>query len=146
MKKTIQIDGRDVKFSNNASLFNIYKNQFGKDILSVIMPLFSEFLTNSDALFSTVINDGAKAIKPSEIALALEGVFSLEMVDFLQFAWAMAKCADRDTLDYDEWLESFEDFPIYDVYEELLPMLFRSVISKKKLGKLKAKLKKLKST
>lgn len=130
MIKTINIDGKEVKFSTNAYFANIFKNQFGYDILTVIMPLVSEALKGLDELY---IRQETEAIMPSTIGELLENVYSLEMVDINNFIWSLAKMADSSIDEPIKWYSQFNEFPVIDILKELLEIIVPSLISKKKL-------------
>ena len=138
MKKTIKIDGRDVTFDSSFYFAIIYKNQYNRDIMSVLMPVISDVLKGSDELFSTARGTGE--ITPSMIGDALESIYSLEMTDIMGLIWAMAKMADENIPEPDEWFRSFEEFPIIDILDELKGIIIPSLVSKKKLNQIKKKL------
>lgn len=127
MEKTIQIDGKPVKFKTGASFARIFKSQFGYDILTVIMPVISETLQNIDSMLEDMNN-----IKPSDVGNALEGVYSLELIDIQNMIWSMAKLADKDIPEPILWEEQFDEFPVFDIMKELLEILIPSLVTKKK--------------
>ncbi|WP_019108101.1 hypothetical protein [Peptoniphilus senegalensis] len=130
MIKTINIDGKEVKFSTNAYFANIFKNQFGYDILTVIMPLVSEALKGLDDLYTRA---NQEAIVPSTIGEVLENIYSLEMVDVNNFIWSLAKMADPGIDEPIKWYSQFNEFPVIDILKELWEIILPSLISKKKL-------------
>lgn len=130
MIKTINIDGKEVKFSTNAYFANIFKNQFGYDILTVIMPLVSEALKGLDDLYTKA---NQEAIVPSTIGEVLENIYSLEMVDINNFIWSLAKMADSEIDEPIKWYSQFNEFPVIDILKELWEIILPSLISKKKL-------------
>ncbi len=146
MKKTIVIDNKEVTFEANAAIFYVYKNQFGNDILTILMPVISEVLRNSDELFKRNIKNIFKKsgedkinidILPSDFGDLLESVYSIEMVDLQNIIWTMAKMADEDIKEPARWYAEFEEFPIFETAKELVEILLPSLISKKKLKKLR---------
>lgn len=130
MQKTIKIDGKDIKFSTNAYFANIFKNQFGYDVLTVIMPLVSETLKGLDELYT---RGKSEAITPSMMGEVLENIYSLEMVDINNFIWSLAKMADSEIDEPIKWYSQFEEFPVIDILKELWEIILPSLISKKKL-------------
>ena len=87
-------------------------------MLQMVLPIIG--LAQGEALDSTT-------------ALALvDGIekFNTETLDNL--IWAMAKNADHTIDEPREWLDSFDDFPLFDILAELTPFLLESMISKKK--------------
>lgn len=136
MQKTLTIGGREVKFVCNASFPIVFKNQFGYDILTVIMPLISEVLEGLDSAMK------AEEITPSVIGEVLENVYSLELTDIMHLIWTLAKLGNKDIEDCEKWFASFEEFEIFDVAKELSDIVLPSLISKKKLMNLKKMIKK----
>lgn len=139
MIKTIVIDGKEVQFKASASFPLVYKANFNTDILTIILPLVSEIL---DGLGDEAIVDGKIVVTPSALSGMLENVYSLEYVDILNLLWTLAKCADETIPEPIKWFDGFDEFPIFDIGKEVFPMLFESLISKKKLGNLAATKKK----
>ncbi|MGP1567933.1 MAG: hypothetical protein ACTTHM_04395 [Peptoanaerobacter stomatis] len=143
MEKTLIIDGREIQFKSNASLSYIYKGQFGKDLLTSLMPVFSDILSGLDDIFEKLqqdekdIKETKDDIKPSDIANILENVYSLELVDIQNIIWTMAKSANPKIPEPVLWYAEFEEFEIIDVAIQLAPMLLNSLISKKKLDNMK---------
>lgn len=134
MIKTITIDGKEVQFKASASFPIIYKANFNSDILTIIMPLIAELLKGMDDLLAKdVIKDGKLNLIPSDLATMLENVYSVELVDIMYLLWTLAKCADKEIPEPAKWFEQFDEFPIIDIASEVLPMLFTSLFSKKKL-------------
>lgn len=133
MIKTIIIDGKEVQFKASASFPLVYKANFNTDILTIILPLVSEIL---DGLGDEAIVDGKIVVTPSALSGMLENVYSLEYVDILNLLWTLAKCADETIPEPIKWFGQFDEFPIFDIGKEVFPMLFDSLISKKKLGNL----------
>ena len=134
MEKTITIDNKPVRFRMNAAFTYAYKNQFGKDVLTIIMPLISEVLANADEIFKK----NAQDIVPSDIAAVLEGIYSLEMIDIQNMIWTMAMLADDSIPEPQLWYGQFEEIAMLDVAAELAPMFISSLVSKKKLKDLRA--------
>lgn len=138
MQKIINIDGQEVKFSTNAAFPIIYKKQFGHDILTILMPLISELLKGADELMK---KSKDQIIMPSDIGELLESVYSLEMVDALNLCWVLAKSANPEIEEPENWFAKFDEFPIIDIMQELSEILLPSLISKKKLEKITKNLK-----
>lgn len=141
MLKTITIDGKEVQFKASASFPIIYKANFNADILTVIMPIMSEMLEGlDDILNEDLVKDGTINLKPSDLAALLENVYTLEVVDIMNLLWTLAKCADKTIPEPSKWFEQFDEFPIFDIAQEVFPMLFTSLISKKKLKEMTSKI------
>lgn len=123
MQKTINIDGRDVKFKASASLVYRYKSQFNKDLLEIIMPFISSI--------ASAQSQGGD-IDLSEV---LGGAYGLELTDVYNIIWVMAKTADKDIPEPVEWYDSFDEFPAIDVGKELIEILIPSMITTEKSKK-----------
>lgn len=127
------IDGKEVPFKVSASFPLVYKANFNTDILTLILPLLSEIL---EGLGDEAIVDGKVVITPLALSEMLKNVYSLEYVDIMNLFWTLAKCADDTIPEPIKWFGQFDEFPMVDIGKEVFPMLFDSLISKKKLGNL----------
>lgn len=127
------IDGKEVPFKVSASFPLVYKANFNTDILTLILPLLSEIL---EGLGDEAIVDGKVVITPLALSEMLKNVYSLEYVDIMNLFWTLAKCADDSIPEPIKWFGQFDEFPMVDIGKEVFPMLFNSLISKKKLGNL----------
>lgn len=123
MQKTINIDGRDVKFKASASLVYRYKAQFNKDLLDIIMP------------FITSIASAQSQGDEIDLGEVLSGAYGLELTDIYNVIWVMAKTADKDIPEPIEWYDSFDEFPAIDVGKELVEILIPSMITTEKSKK-----------
>ncbi|NLB52087.1 MAG: hypothetical protein GX808_04020 [Syntrophomonadaceae bacterium] len=137
MQKIINIDGRDVKFKASASFVYRYKQQFGKDLLTLVMPLIKSALEGLNAFFALQSNnneDMEALLSEINISSAIE---KIELVDLFNIIWIMAKTANKDIAEPADWYDEFDVFPVFDVARELmeifLPSLFITEESKKKL-------------
>lgn len=102
MTKTIEIDGKEVKFRASAAIPRIYRIKFHRDIYKDL-----------DAL-------GKAVGKDSEESSNLD-MFSLEM--FENIAYIMAKHADPSIPDSpEEWLDNFSTFSIYQILPQLIEL------------------------
>lgn len=110
MKKIIEIDGRKVAFSSNATFLIRYKNQFKRDPISSLQKL------------SKLFEDYKKAAEIDPNATIDDSFIDM----FYEFAWVLAYTADKSTPDLETWLDSFEEFPIIDVFTELQETITRA--------------------
>ncbi len=119
--KTIEIDGKDVKFKASAAVPRLYRIKFGKDLYRDFADLQKNVDENNSSL----------------------DIGSLEV--FEQISWVMAKHADPDNVpdDIDEWLEQFNIFSIYEVLPKLIELwgvnLQTQVEAKKNIARLTEK-------
>lgn len=117
MEKTIVIDGKHIRFKSTGATPLRYKAQFGKDYFSELMKmntLRNINLESEDADFS-----------------------SLENVDFEIFyniCWVLAKTADKTIPEPLEWLDGFEEFPMFEILPDLQELIMKSMQSKKKVN------------
>ena len=145
MIKTIKIDDKDVKFSFSLASFYIYKNQFGQDAMSVILPLIADVVNALDP--EDIMETDANINNASLLKIAgdvLDQLYTAEIKELADIIWAFAKAADDEIPEPALWYGSFEEFPLFDVGKELLPCLYDSLISKKKILKNTEKTKKAK--
>lgn len=130
MRKVINIDGRDVGFKASASIVYKYQSYFKKDLLKIIMPVIKSLMP---AVESGTLNDET----------ALNALEQIELIDMYNLIWVMAKLDNNDISQPEEWYDSFEQFPALEILKELfeilLPSMFTTEESKKKMMNLMAK-------
>ncbi len=98
MEKTINIDGRDVRFKATAATIRRYRENFGRDLLTDFQKLQSA--TGSS-----------------------EGMTAETLGIFENLAYTMAKQADPEIEDSpDEWLDTFGMFSIYVVLPQIVEL------------------------
>ena len=98
MEKTINIDGRDVKFKATAATIRMYRQLTGRDLLIDMQKLQSS-AGSGNGLSSEALNL------------------------FEDIAYVMARQADDTIPDSaDEWLDSFEMFSIYTVLPQIIEL------------------------
>jgi len=103
-EQLITIGEKEVKFKITGSTPLMYLAAFGTDFLSDFMKLSNEL--NSDK--------GLQSTMP-----------------IYQMAWIMAKKADNNVPQLEDWLDSFEEgFPVFEVLEELIPLIQANMESK----------------
>lgn len=143
MEKTIKIGKKSVKLNNNVSWAIVYRDQFGRDIIPTIMPLFASALD----IISGIINETGKTddIELTDLAKLADGdsllnaaihLGGFEFTDLICITWALAKCADEDIPEPREWIKEFETFPVDVVAPEVFSLIFKGVVSSKNLKRL----------
>lgn len=143
MEKTIKIGKKSVKLNNNVRWAIVYRDQFGRDIIPTIMPLFASALD----IISGIINETGKTddIELTDLAKLADGdsllnavihLGGFEFTDLICITWALAKCADEDIPEPREWIEQFETFPVDVVAPEVFSLIFKGVVSSKNLKRL----------
>lgn len=114
MEKTIEIDGKKIKFESKGSTPLRYKKQFGNDFFVDLMKM--ESLTKLK-----------NKKQPS-----YEDLKSLDMEVFYNICWTLAKTADNSIPEPLEWLDTFEEFPLFEIIPKLQELLASSLKSGKK--------------
>ena len=123
LRKTIDIDGKQVSFKASAAVPRIYRIKFGRDIYKDLSAL------------EKAVGDGDESHSNLDL-------FSLEM--FENIAYVMAKHADPNIPDTpEEWLDEFNTFSIYQVLPSIIELwglnVQTDVESKKNFARLTAK-------
>ena len=102
IRRTIEIDGKQVPFKASAAIPRIYRLKFQRDIYKDLASL-------------------EKAISKETEEVSNLDMFSLEM--FENIAYVMAKHADAGIPDSpEEWLDNFNTFSIYQVLPKLIEL------------------------
>lgn len=111
MQKTVKIDDVTFNLAATGAVLCIYKQQFGVEYYD-------------DFLRITAINKNISATDFDKTALTFEIGYRL--------VWAMAKAADPSISDPELWIDSFEKFPLTELFPvamELLGKSFEQVLS-----------------
>lgn len=142
MEKIIKIGKQEVRLNNNVAWTMEYRDQFGKDIVPVVMPMLAAMMEG----LSTVIADAGDEINVSSIANAIQGraidimlpMFQAEFVDLVvNVTWAMAKAADEGIAPPKQWVRQFEEFPLDVVGPAVFDLILKGFVSSKNLKRLK---------
>lgn len=113
MEKTIAIDNKQVRFKSTAATPLRFKAQFGKDY-------FAELI---------------KLNKLNEFKQDKSNYEALENADFEVFyniIWSLAKTADKSIPEPIEWLDEFEEFPLFEIIPQIQDLITASIQTKKK--------------
>ena len=143
MEKTIKIGNQSVRLNNNIGWAIAYRDQFGRDIVPTLMPLFAGVLD----IISGLINETGKtdSIDIADLAKLADGEYlinamihlgTFEMTDFICITWALAKCADDDIPEPREWVKQFTVFPLDVIAPEVFRLIFKGVVSSKNVKRL----------
>ena len=119
LKKTVNIDGKDVTFRASATIPRIYRNKFHRDIYKDL-------------------HDLQKSIDENDPENSALDSFSLEL--FEDISYIMAKHADPQGVPDtpDEWLDQFGTFSIYQVLPEIIELWGLNVQTQVESKKLRA--------
>ena len=143
MKKIINVDGREIKLQDSYAFALYFKQQTGKDFLSVVLPVISDSLRAAGDNLEGL--EDLESLKIKDLthltAQVLENVYTLELTDLYDLVWSLAKAGNKNLEDPIEFYSEFDDFPIIEVLGEILPWLIESCGASKAVGKLKARLK-----
>ena len=143
MEKVIKIGKQEVRLSNNVAWTMEYRDQFGKDIVPVIMPLIS---TAIEAVASVVTEAGGESLTVTSIAEAIQGraldillpLYQVELTEtVINVTWAMAKAADDNIDPPKKWVRQFESFPLDVIIPNVNELVMKGFVSSKNLKRLK---------
>ena len=95
MEMTIKIGGKDVRVKATASLPLKYRAYFGRD-------LFADL---------------------SSIPAGVRDMSKIDTSVFYNVAWCMAKTADDKIPEIEKWVDSFEYFNPFNVYNQIMVLL-----------------------
>lgn len=124
MEKVIRISGRDVGFKAPASLPVRYYNATGRD-------LFVDLQTLADGTEPVAAKPKLGKKKPEEAQYRLNRDWNTMVL--YGIAHAMARAYDEQVSpNLDDWIDTFESFPIFEVFGELKELLGASLQMSKK--------------
>lgn len=144
MEKVIKIGKQEVRLNNNVAWTMEYRDQFGKDIIPVVMPLIASMIEGVSTIMADAGDKGE--ITVSSIAETLEGramevllpMFQSEFVDLvINVTWAMAKVADESIAPPKQWVRQFDGFYLDEVGPAVFDMVLKGFVSSKNLKRLK---------
>ena len=143
MEKTIKIGNKTVKLNNNIGWALAYRDQFGRDIIPALMPLLAGVL---DLMAGIVAETGkTKDVSLADIEEVLDGdrlmdamihLGGLELTDFVNITWALAKSADENIPEPREWVKEFETFPLDVIGPAVFGLVAKGLVSSKNLKRL----------
>ena len=114
----IMISGRPVVFRKTAGTMLRYKRQFGRELYPDLIKIYELF----PLLKKFDVKDTDKMTTEEKTVIA--GLFLRTETEWMyDIAFIMAQQADTTIRDEIEWLDSFDDFNIFTVFIELLPMI-----------------------
>ena len=143
MEKIITIGDKDVRLNNSVAWTMEYRDQFGKDIVPVLLPVIASMI---EGVSTVMTESGNNEISVSEIASSLQGraidvllpMFQVEFVDVvLGVTWAMAKAADEKIEPPKKWIRQFEEFPLDVIIPEVYDLVIKGFVSSKNRERLK---------
>lgn len=150
MIKTVTIDDKDVRLDNNIGWAMEYRDQFGRDIIPALMPLVAGIVTVIGGVIDEI--GTGKEIEAADVIKALSGetlteaviqASQLEVVDFINIVWALARNADETIPEPRRWVKQFETFPLDELVPVVANMIIKGVTSSKNWERLQAALESL---
>lgn len=143
MEKTIKIGEKEVRLNNNVGWAMIYRDQFGRDILQTLTPMFASALDVIGGIISETgktkgfeMEDLLAVMDGDSLLDALAHIGTFEFVDVINLTWALAKTADEDLPDPKVWVREFDTFPIDVIATEVFGLLISGLVSSKNLRRL----------
>ena len=124
MEKVIQICGRDVGFKAAASLPVRYYNATGRD-------LFVDLQTLADGTEPVAAKPKLGKKKPEDAQFKLNRDWNTMVLYGILHTMARAY-DDSASPNLEDWIDSFEAFPVFAVFGELKPLLNASLQMSKK--------------
>lgn len=142
MEKTIKINTNTTfKIDNNVGWALKYRNQFGHDILPDILPIVNAATELVAGMARTADFTDIKSVLASidvdDWNDALFRLSGLEFATFLNITWTMAKTADEDIPEVEEWLKGFSTFPMDIIAPEVVKHMIKGIVSSKNLKRLR---------
>ncbi len=115
MEKTINIGGKQVSFRATGGIGYRYKAQFGREFLTDMQKL-QEFIDSGEEKSKKVKQPGGKITvqKYTDYDFA-----KLNLESMYNILWTMAKTADEAIPDPQTWLDSFDAFPVMDIWSQV---------------------------
>jgi len=108
MEKTLIIGGKEVRFKATGGISYRYKAQFGREYIA-------------DAVALEEFAKSAKTDEEGNIQSYDYTKLSLDLI--YNILWTLAKTADNSIPEPMAWLDSFESFPVMDIYNQLKDIL-----------------------
>ena len=144
MESIIKIGDKDVRVNNRAGWTMTYRDQFGRDIVPTLMPLFagaldvvSGLIKETGKIDSVEFEDILAVADGDALINAFIHLSGFEFVEILYITWAMAKEADSSIPEPKTWIRSFEEFPIDEVVPEVVKLAFAGMVSSKNQQRLR---------
>lgn len=118
MDKTIIIDGKPVVFRKTAGTSRRYQMQFGREFMEDLNKMLAMRTLISDE--NSEKDDEAKKAAEEKKVAAVLGMETSWMYDL---AYIMAAQADPSIKDELSWLDGFDEMNIFEIIQQLIPML-----------------------
>ena len=124
MIKTIQIDNQPIDINTSLGWLFCYREQFGHDILPDLLPLLEAALNGLADIYDEQEEVNLiEKLNDETISQIIVSLSTLEVLTVANILWARCKNAG-ETKRPEEWLNSFDVFPM----DIIVPQLFRSIV------------------
>ncbi|EOW9529897.1 hypothetical protein ACO11K_003661 [Bacillus cytotoxicus] len=114
MEKTITVDGKQIRLKCTGATPMRFNAQFGKDYFAEVLKV------------AVIGKEGFASMDLSLLA-------NLETESLYNIIYIFAKTANPDIPDKLSWLDSFDEFPVFDIFIEIQDMIMATMQSKKKM-------------
>lgn len=148
MIKTINI-GNSQSFEINSSngWLYIYQEQFGHDVLPVLLPAAEALIQMASKLMAEADTDDVADILKNADSETISDAFitlsGMQLTTLTNIVWAMAKNADYNIEAPREWYNSYDNMPWDIVMPQALKAALQASVSKKKYDTMRQRLGKL---
>lgn len=141
MKKTITFDGHEITLSNNIGWLITFRDQFGHDIVPVLVPALNAGIdlvfgvykaTGGDVSLAAIMNMDTDALRDAIIDAS-----GIESVELLNVIWAMAKNADDGISEPRKWFAQFDTFPLDIIAPAVFELIYTGFLSGKNSNRLR---------
>lgn len=111
---TIPIDGKQIRFKATGGTGYRYKAQFGREYIADAVTL-QEFSDTRQEIKKQVNGKTEITVTYDYTKLSLEMLYNM--------LWVLAKTADDSIPAPQAWLDSFETFPVMDIFAKVKPIM-----------------------
>lgn len=111
---TIPIDGKQIRFKATGGTGYRYKAQFGREYIADAVTL-QEFSDTRQEIKRQVNGKTEITVTYDYTKLSLEMLYNM--------LWVLAKTADDSIPAPQAWLDSFETFPVMDIFAKVKPIM-----------------------
>ena len=118
MEKFIEISGKQIPFKSNGGTMRKYRTQFGRDLLKDVLKM----KPGNDV-------DLSKMTEEEQAEWATETIDTSVFEDVI---WVFAKTADPSIKPVEQWLEEFDEFPLFEIFAQVQELLMKTISTGKR--------------
>lgn len=111
MEKTIKISGKDVLLRANARNILIYRDAFLEDYFVAAGMI-------QGAYFQVTDKDGKPVLRKGKPTYDVD-ITKLDSLRLAKVIWTLAKTADKELPNFDDWLDSLDELPLLNLFFEV---------------------------